>query len=275
MASNLSSIGFVFETDTAFEETMTRLANDAVARLAAPGGEYAIWRSRTGAELWFHLAVADDAAASGGSARQIVGLTPFFEGTSRVPFGPADAETRPDDNAFEGILKAWVAPDAESGVGVYPLALDAVDFAASRERASESDWTGRVVAFCREARVLDANEEPTALAEGHGLARQAMIPIGLLTEGQDDPATLAASFEDAADDGGAFATPLPTVLMTGIIRSARRLDNEVTGAPFYWLTVDTLEATLDVVADPELLNREPVEGATLETTAWLFARVLD
>jgi len=261
MASNLSSIGFAFTDEMVFRETMTSLANAARDRLKCDAGEYAIWRSRTGAEVWFQL---DETTGADGDTPTIIGLTPFFEGTTSVVLKVTDALNRPDDTALEGLFRAEVIgvdpdrADAEAAETVYPLVFDAIDFAAHADRPLPALWRCRLTGFCRELDAFATAEDLMRLGEV-AIAEKAVIPIGLF--GGDD------EMEDAG--------PQPFVLLTGRVLSHRRLTNEVTGAEFHALSVATLEATIDLVADPEIVNGEIAEGAIVQATAWVFGRILD
>ena len=210
MASNLSSIGFVFADDAVFRDAVERLAGEAAERLACAAGEYAIWRSRTGAELWFHLAPPDAATLE----REIVGLTPFFEGRGEVPLTLTQRLQRPGDNAFEGGWSGWVvAPD--SGDYLHPIVFDAVDRAAAADLALPRRVAARITGFARkldvyasEADYLVANADrpqPSALA---------FLPMGLVAA--------------AASDGEASAalTPASTAIITGRVTDHARLRNE-------------------------------------------------
>ncbi len=53
----------------------------------------------------------------------------------------------------------------------------------------------------------------------------------------------------------------------------RRLTNEATNTPYDWMLVETLDATIDVVADPAIVSGAIVEGGTIETTVLLFGRL--
>lgn len=271
MASNLSSIGFVFRDAEEFHTQMLVLAENSRERLRCDAGEYAIWRSRSGAEIWFHLALPGD---EGGQA-SILGLTPFFEGSSSVPVLITQAVKRPDDTPLEGLLHGWVAPDGE-GAGAYPLAFDAVDFAAHATRPLPAMWQCRVTGFCRTLAVhADASTLPE-MGEGMRMATQALIPIGLFNS--DDADGDAGETGDAAagaDQGSPSSPPEPTAWLTGIVREHRVLENEVTGRPFHLLSVETLAATFDLVADPDIVTGEIAPGAIVEAMAWMFARILD
>ncbi|HRY06634.1 MAG TPA: hypothetical protein P5114_05900 [Hyphomicrobiaceae bacterium] len=258
MASNLSSIGFVFRDAEDFHARMLVLAEETRERLSCEDGEYAIWRSRTGAEVWFHLAPSEDADEQA----TILGLAPFFEGQSSVSVLVTQVHKRPDDSPLEGLLHGWVAPDG-NGAGAYPLAFDAIDFAAHATRPLPATWTCRVTGFCRNLNVhADASTLPE-VGEGQRLAPQALIPIGLFNDADEDEAPTATG------------VPEPTAWLTGIVRAHRLLENEATGRSFHWLSVESIAATYDLVADPDIVTGEIVEGRIVEVMAWMFARVLD
>ena len=58
MASNLETIGLGVADRSAFEQLVTGLAEAAREGLSTPVGDYAVWRSRSGAEVWLHIAPA-------------------------------------------------------------------------------------------------------------------------------------------------------------------------------------------------------------------------
>ncbi len=142
MASNLSSIGFQFAGEQSFLETMTQLADECVETLHCDVGDYAIWRSATGAEVWFHL------APQIGDEREVLGLTPFYEGQSSLPLRIEQASQRTDDNAFEGMLHAQVL-NPQTGDALRPLAFAAVDFAAHATRDMPFACNARICGFAR------------------------------------------------------------------------------------------------------------------------------
>jgi hypothetical protein len=153
MASNLSTIGFVFDDEDGFRSAMMACAEAATVRLPCLSGNYGIWRSRTGAEVWFHLAAAADGTT------EIFGLTPFFEGQSEVSLKITGAIEREGDSEFEGAMTGWVSPD-QTGEGSYPVVFDAVDFAAHNATAWPAIRRVRLSGFAREMQVF-ATEDAT------------------------------------------------------------------------------------------------------------------
>jgi hypothetical protein len=263
MASNLSTIGFVFPNEENFRNAMIACARDAGMRLACPAGQYGLWRSRTGAEVWFHLAATDDGAT------EIFGLTPFFEGQSSVPLKITGAIARPGDTVFEGALTGWVSP-AETGEGSYPIVFDAIDFDAHRAAQWPDVRNVRLVGFTREMQAFASDEayyaaRGTPDAEHPKLAAHAFIPMGLFAAAQNE--------EGGADS--ALEAPSSAALLTGKVLEHRRLTNEATGNDFLWLLVESLEATFDIVADPNVVSGEIVDGGTIEAAVWMFGRILD
>lgn len=267
MASNLSTIGFVFEDEDAFRAAMIACAGAAVDQLPCATGNYGIWRSRAGAEIWFHLAAAtpDD---DGENSIEICGLTPFFEGQSDVALKVTGVIARSGDNPFEGAVTGWVSPD-EAGEGSYPIVFDAVDFAAHAGDSWPAIRHVRLAGFARELQAF-ASEEAYYAARGAPdveqpkLAAHAFIPVGLFAATQNDKSS-----------GSAPETPLPTALLTGTILEHQTFTNEASGLPFVWLLVESLEATIDIVADPAVINGELRDGGTIETAVWMFGRFLD
>ena len=278
MASNLSSIGFVFKDAEDFHVRMLTLAEETRERLKCGAGEYAIWRSRTGAEVWFQIAPPD------GDEEQatILGLAPFFEGRSSVPVMMTAALKRPDDTPLEGLLHGWVAPDGQ-GAGAYPLAFEAIDFAAHAGRRLPATWRCRITGFCRNLNVHEDASTLPEMGEGQRLADRALIPIGLFRDEDEEKGEGEGGGGDKVEGASGLggngespsSMPEPTAWMTGIVRAHRPLENEVTGRAFHWLSVETLAATLDLVADPDIVTGEIAEGKIIEAMAWMFARVLD
>jgi hypothetical protein len=249
MVSNLSTIGLAFADDVAFNASMTRLAAKAQRRVKTCAGDYAVWRSETGAEVWFHH-------RTGGG---IAGLTPFFDGQSRMTVKVTERFKRPDDSPFEGALMAWMAP-GDDGAGIYPLVFDAVDFAAISGRSLPCILEARIAGFAHQLRAFpSADAYDRSQTCEPKFAAQSFVPIGM--------------FATAVAEGG--GPPSSAALLAGRVGTHRRLTSDVTGQTFHWLLVESLGASFDIVADPEVVEGDIRDGATVEVCCWLFGRVLD
>jgi hypothetical protein len=257
MVSNLSSIGFGFADDTSFQAAMQRLAGDAFERLACGEGDYAIWRSRTSAEIWFHI-TGERESAGALRDREVVGLTPFFEGLSDVAIEVVETIVRAGDNDFEGAFLAWVNPDEDSGLGAHQIVFDAVDFAAHCDRPLPFFAQAKLTGFARDIRIVPA-DDVAGNARAASSARSFMA-IGLFA-GRDPHSDEMPS------------APNSNAVLTGRLIECSKLTNEETGAPYHWLLVETADATFDIVADPQLVPRDLVTGATVQIGCLFIGRI--
>jgi hypothetical protein len=263
MASNLSSIGFHFTDAEAFQLEMIRLAADTIERLECEAGSYAIWRSRTGAEIWFHLPLFGDED----HAADIEGLTPWLEGDSEVRLEIRRRIRRPADNAFEGAFEAWLGSGGndDDGGTDHPIVFDAVDFDAHAGRALPFDCGVRLTGFARSLRAFadeaafDAAQRGSSGNDRAVLASCAFVPIGM--------------FAASAGDRRAVATS--DALLTGTVLAHRRLVNEASGSAFHRLLVRSLACDIDIVADPDVVAGEIEVGGCVEVACPLFGRLLD
>lgn len=150
----------------------------------------------------------------------------------------------------------------DDGAGVYPLVFDAVDFATLSGRSLPSALEARIAGFAHQLRAFpSADAYDQSQTSEPKFAAQSFVPIGM--------------FALAAADGEAEPPPSSTALLAGRVAAHRRLTSEVTGQAFHWLLVESLEASFDIVADPEVVEGEITEGGTAEVSCWLFGRVLD
>lgn len=258
MASTLSSIGFVFEDEAEFTAAMVGLAGEARERLPVEGGEYAIWRSRTGAEIWFQFAPGTE------GADEIIGLTPFFEGMSEIPVKVTGLVRRPDDTPLEGAFMAWIAPDqaASGSEGSYPLVFDAVDFAAHGTRPLPEVRRVRLTGFAREISAFASEEAYKDRTPPPTFPARSIVSMGMIT----------AAVEGRESDK---LPPSSLFMLSGVVRGAGILTNEVTGRGFFWLVVESVDATFDILADPEVVTGDIVQGGTVQVTCVLIGRFLD
>ena len=258
MVSNLSTIGFHFDNDDAFQKTMQHLTAGAFERLAGGPGDYAIWRSRTSAEVWFHLTGERDESGVL-TDNDVVGLTPFFEGLSDVPVEIVEAIVRPGDNDFEGAFLAWVNPDEETGLGAHQIVFDAVDFAAHCDRPMPFQARAKLSGFAREIKIVEPDDKSTR-ARADSTARSFMS-IGL--------------FPNRSQTGDVRGTsPTSNALLTGRIIEQTTLSNEETGSHFHWFLVQSADATFDILADPDLVPKDIAVGEIVQVGCLFFGRIV-
>lgn len=266
MATNLSTIGFLFKDEDDFRDTMLACASKAVDGIPCDEGAYGIWRSRTGAEVWFHLGHGESGDA------EIFGLTPFFEGKSEVPLRLTTALSGAGDNAFEGSLQGWVAPDDDSE-GSYPIVFHAVDFALHRDDEMPEVRTVRLSGFAREVQAFASSgayyaARGTPDAESLKLSARSFIPLGLFSAANDNAG-------GDVQDTDLPAAPISAAVLTGTVLEHQHFTNEETSQAFVWMLVESLDATFDIVADPTVIAGDIVDGGTVEASVMMFGRVLD
>ncbi|MEO1206899.1 MAG: hypothetical protein AAFV45_11260 [Pseudomonadota bacterium] len=283
MVSNMSSLGFAVSNEHELQALVVKLAGEASAGLTTSVGDYRIWRSRTGAELWFHVAntsaPSTAASASGQSQpeeREIVGLTPFFEGKSSVLANITTRFQRDGDTPFEGALQAWVLPaanpskyteggrstgtaDDDDDDGVYPIVFDCVEYAAHAASTAPSKCNIRLAGFAREVSAYpnEAAFDEAQSASPHPLAAQSFFPVGMFA---------AAS--------GDSQSPSSHAMFAGEVLETAQFINEETKNPYQWMLVKSLEATFDVVADPSCITGTVEPGAIVQVACWMFGRIL-
>jgi hypothetical protein len=61
---------------------------------------------------------------------------------------------------------------------------------------------------------------------------------------------------------------------TGHILKAEKRINGSSGLPFWWLLLDSLKGTFDIVAAPKSLREEPRVGGIAQGNFWLSGRVV-
>jgi hypothetical protein len=266
LASNLTTIGLVADTEDSFDALMQRLASSARERLASDPGDYSIWRSATGAEVWFHVTGTREPDGQL-QDHEIIGFTPFFEGMSDVDIEIDAGFQRPGENPFEGAFKAWVAPDPANGRGVHPIVFDCVDFAAHRNRELPIRCHAKLTAFARQLTAYaDENDYYDCQPAGQKHAGRAFVPLGLRGTGT------AGGSGGGDDPDGA---PSSVALLIGSVVEHRVLTDPEGGTPYHWLLVDSLGATFDVVADPSVITGTIVDGSTVEVRCVVFGRLID
>lgn len=257
MASNMSTIGFVFASDDDFHDTMIRLVTEAREYHSSPPGEYAIWRSRTGAEVWFHIEGTD---AVGVNDRAIAGLTPFYEGGHTTQLVITDVVRRPGYNAFEGAFQAKVGGTGDDAG--YPLVFDAVNFAAYCDRKLPVRLRVRLTGFARELKAYPTEDAYyAAQTREPAFASKSFVPIGM--------------FSASADESANKQPPSSYAALTGRVIEARMMENEITGQKFQWLSIDSLQTPIDIVADHDVIVGEVAVGSTVEVICFLFGRIMD
>ena len=228
----LACLGFDLDDTEGLRALLLDLASVAGERLVTPAGEYAIWRSRSGAELWFHIATEADESGE----REIVGLTPFFEGTGEQQFDVLAFQPSPH-TPFDGICTARMAA---LGSVLGEISFLVIDAATMDGDIIGSDKKFRVTAFA--SSIKQASE----IDQSRGFR------------------SLASEDDDS----------LPRSVLQGRITSKANLRNEATGRSFVGLKVAIHSSEFDIVASEQMAGEFRI-GTSIEADCRLVGRLLD
>ncbi|MFM1814197.1 MAG: hypothetical protein RLZ98_892 [Pseudomonadota bacterium] len=264
MASNLSSIGFVFPSEDWGRQLMAELAGYAVHRSPCLPGDYAVWRSGGGAEIWYHV-VGERSFFGRMDGGRVVGLRPFFHGEGCLPISIERLIRGPGHSAFEGIF---------TGVALagYPIAFEAMEFALHDLRSRPIKARAQLVGFARQITPLGIEAEVAVAAEGRGSAVRTFAgdkTIGLGNADNDN--------EPESERLGEVRGPPPATvaLLRGVVVRHARIENEVTERSYNWLLVDGPGGTFDIVADLDIVKEPIAAGTVVEVFASFSGRLID
>ena len=130
--------------------------------------------------------------------------------------------------------------------------------------------TAQIAAFAHDLRCFaDADSfyatQQAAQGRNGNWVANFFVPSGLFE--------YAADQEEAAQSGRQLV-PRPHAMFTGTVRTAQLLHN-ADGLDFWALSVETSDATLDVVAAPEVVQGDLRAGYIVRGSFYLSARLFD
>lgn len=248
MPSQFSALGFQVSSGEDLAALASHVA-DRADSIKVEGGQYLRWAPPSGEQLWLQLKPNGDA----------MGMTPHFAGRSAVRAGLEARVARPSHTPLEGTFLAWANPPAGAAVGGdYPFVFDCPDAAVHHDLALPAEVVVQVAAFAQQAAVhaSAAAYEAEQAAQGLSFGARSFIPSGLVSP-----------------DGQPLDPPEPHALIAGMVVESAELHNAVTGDGFYWVLVDSLGGTFDLVIDPSLLPALPQPGNVVSGWFWLSGRL--
>lgn len=245
--SNLSNIGFNVDSDEALDALINQVIGRG-ERITTATGDYVCYSDPSGAEIWLQI----------NAENELVGFNPHFRGDSVLDIS-ITTSLEQTHGPMDGALHAWMAPseldDPESGY--YPFVFDLPNFTTFAWPSFPWNTKVQLTAF---AQTLSYYPSATAYEESQTsevkFAAESFIPSGLFVQ----------------EEG---AMPQALGLMTGTIIQAEARTNQLTGATFYCLLVQTLGGVMDVVADPRFFEEQPAIGGVVQVEAWLSGCLLE
>jgi hypothetical protein len=255
--SHLASVGFQRSEGDA-KELISTAVDRATEVVEHADGKTATYRDPSGATLTVHLSDEGDLHC----------VKPGFEGDSRARWRPV-AVTRDPECRFCDFVCAELLEEDEP---VYPFVLSVVTIGSDRALIPYGEpgdvrftglWENGELWQDEEAfrRAEEAEwgdvEVPEALRDEipafRGWASRSLIPVGAFVE----PGSMT-----------------PHVIAHGIVSSVEERRNELGGATFRLVRLDTLGGVFDVCLAPGSLEREELlaPGAVARATLWLVGR---
>ncbi len=232
MGSHFSAIGIVEELQI---HASIEAALEHGTPVAASGAQTFKWNDESGAGLWVHAT----------NGPEIECVTPVFRSDRRHALRfdgfAADEECRFCSGAQFAVV--------EEGEMVFPFVMQLADAMAVVNELPQPGTLAdlSLTAFGEKVRLFEDEEAfSTAGTEDEiQFAAQSFIPAGMFG---GDPAS---------------------AIINGIVRSADRRTNGVTGHDFWAVVVETFGFTIDVVVDVEDLESAPTSGNVLGGEFWM------
>jgi hypothetical protein len=263
MANHFRAVGFEVLSETDWEATLDRTANEG-GEFVFDGGRILCWSPAD------ESLQGDDSPTGAGTGPQIwvlvdddwnfKGASPHFSGKSSISIRAVN--WFPDAEFWEGSVYAWVNPlankDEENGAeGEYPFLLQLPDFYhVSRTLPLPHGGKAQVTAFAHELDFFATEEEYAASQSGETkLASNFFIPTGLFApEGEE---------------------PQPYAMFAGKIVEYNRLTNPASDLEFHHFMVETLGGVYDVVAEQELVTTAPAIGTIVSGSFWMSGQIIE
>jgi len=243
---NLENIGLPVDSADEHQALVDRAVREG-KRIPAVCGTYFRWRCGDGAELWVRL---DRDGGFGGA-------DPYFEGKGvmRVRVSTIGNNGR---GLLAGNVTGWMLPiEEDEPEESCRCCIDLPDFACHVHRPLSAVADFHVAAFADELEVydtVDAFERAQAHEEVRFAPDAFFASTFVVSDGEDD-------------DPGAEA------VMFGHVLATEERRNPATRARYHTALIRTADATIHVVAAPDLVSAPIVVGGVLGGSFWLSGMV--
>ena len=252
MASYFSSIGFPLSTLEQFDDLVEQVLPLTHSQQCGRSSQR-VWASDCGAEI-----VVKE------TPHEVHDLSPGFVGQSlnSIRIHEFVAREWTCVSPFEGALVGWLEPDEDDPAsGECQIIFNIADDAKYRHLSLDTPFTTRaqISAFAIDV-TLYPNEAAFKEEQDGGrnftFAPQSLVPIGLL------------GFDDSL-----LQQPSSRVLLNGHVLQSEIHTNALTGEIYYWVLLQSLGGSFDVLIDPKLCSCLPPVGCILSSTSFLVGRV--
>ena len=244
MASHFSSIGIPLSSQQEFRDYVEK-AYDKGQHIKVNQGTYLKWTVDTAIELWGQL----------NNKNEAIGMNPHFFGSARMNVLIKERVMSPNDNELDGAFYAWSGKEEGEG---YPFVFDVPDICIYDNIKLPQAVVLQLSAFAHDIKVFTSEGEYFNAQEGEiKFAVESFIPSGLFKP-----------------DGEATTPPVAQAIFSGRIIDTQKRTNSYTNKVYIWAKVSVLGDEIDVVADPEIIEGELVNGGILSGSFWLTGRIV-
>jgi hypothetical protein len=266
MSTRLHALGFASEWTPELLCLIEGLAQSKTKLVGAARGNYRVWRSQQGAELWFHYprrAAAPARSGAGSTAatagERPVAVTPFHRGLSKCPIKIGRYLSADRVNPLEGSCMAWLPAQAGGGPEQV-VVVELAPYGLHVLRSPPYTTTAQIVCFAHAVWAFPDVASYSRQTPGNRRIHAGSIaPVT-----QADVPEVKLSYQQS---------PITLGLATGIVRRAIRHTNPETRAPYYWLLLETKRGAIDVLANPDAVEGDISEGHVAQVCGSLLARL--
>ena len=266
MSTRVHALGVASEWTADMLSQVEMLAANRSKLVGASKGNYRLWRSQQGAELWFHYPARLAATRSTPADQpelplpdRPIAVTPFHRGLSNCPIKIGRYLSLDRVNPLEGSCMAWLPPPSGGG-REQVMVLELAPFGLHPLRAPPFVTTAQIVCFAHAAWAYP--DAATYSRETPGNRR--------IQEGSINPVTEA----DVPEVKLSYRqSPITLGLATGIVRRAIRHINPATREPYYWMLLETKRGKIDVIVNPAQVAGNISEGSVTQVCGSFLARL--
>ena len=250
MSNILSALGFRRERGKALCDSLLEIVKEASAVVPCGRGEYLIARNGS-IELWFHNSDAELRKQTG--RLSLVGLTPFHAGQGMAEVSVTSAWSDMGGEPLDGALSARI----EGGrPGAAPFMFESLGYAFATRETLPYGAKGQLIGL---AYGLQVRGGSGGLAMPRPLVRPSIEPMDVASA--QDPGDLVPAGSQSRS------------LITGRVLKRQPLGNPWTGRLYWWMLVETDQATIDVFSDPEVHAGEIASGSFIAADCWLIGKL--
>jgi hypothetical protein len=256
LSRSLAAIGVVGVDRRPQSDLLALLAGAASQVFECHHGEYRLWRSKEGAELWFHVARN---AGGPSPARAIVpelgiiALTPFHSTRGVVRITVTASVTLQDGNPLAGAYVCYL-PSQREGDRALQIVLEMVPYGLTRQVEPPFEAYVELLGLVTDATIY------TSLTDYFVRVTSSQLVA---------PGTVVPQIEGSERDAADLRC---MVVVTGVVTECERLESSLSGLPYWRLIVATERGHFDLVAPEAAFDGKPTVGVLIQAKARLIGR---